>query len=887
MCLWNSQSIVNKMSSFQSFVYSSSLKIIAITETWLSDYVLNNELLPSNFNITRTDRATRGGGVMLAIHDSIPYCVISSPSNLEVLTVKLELKTPITLCVVYIPPLSAPSYHSDLLSYFDFLLTPNGKTVILGDFNFPDINWETLSGTSPHSNYFCDLIYKFNLNQFVSHPTHVKGNILDIVLSNDPDLIQNLTVDSSNSLPPSSDHFKVTFSLTISTPPMAKSKVSYFFNYSKADWPGLSSFLLDYDFTHLYSVCDLDSIWSHLQLIILEAASLYIPKIKTKSTPQPKWFTPEVRHHLNITHSLRKKFKMHPTTANGDKLSSAESHLLNLMSKAKSEYEDHLIASFAHNNSNIIFKYIKSLSKNSTFPPTMFLDSTPATSDSEKAELFNKYFHSVFANTTYVLPPTSDLPTPATTNTLSNIVISESDILEELTSLDPTKACGLDNIGPNLLKHCSIALATPLHHLFSMCIQQCSIPSEWKIHLISPIHKSGDKSSIKNYRPISLLSCTSKILERLIFNHTVHYLTRSIITDYQFGFLKNRSSVQQLLIFLDQIQSSRSATDAIYLDFKKAFDKVSHPELLLKLWSAGITGSLWKWFRAYLTNRQQVVSLSGHKSSLLPVVSGVPQGSILGPLLFAIYINDLPFSTCTSLTLLFADDTKCSTNIRSPSDSANLQNDITAISVWSKTWNMPFNEKKFVHLRFLPHLSPDSSPVYHINDTAIPSVNHHKDLGVILTSDLSFASHHQHIMSSAYKILGILRRSFSSASTSSKKKLYLSLVRSRLTYCSQVWHPFLLKDILAIEKVQQRATKYILNDYYSDYKSRLSTLHILPLMYILEINDIMFFIQSIKNPSTSFNIRNYISFSASNTRSSTHHKLRHSISSTNSNAIFT
>ena len=151
----------------------------------------------------------------------------------------------ITLCVAYLPPLSTPSYHLDLL------LTPNEKTVILGDFNFPDISWETLSGTSSQSNYFCDLIYKFNLNQSVSHPTHVKGNILDIVL----------TVDSSNSLP-LSDHFKITFSLTISTPPMAKSKASYI-SYSKADWPGLSSFLFNYNFTPIYSICDLDFIWSH------------------------------------------------------------------------------------------------------------------------------------------------------------------------------------------------------------------------------------------------------------------------------------------------------------------------------------------------------------------------------------------------------------------------------------------------------------------------------------------------------------------------------------------------------------------------------------------------------------------------------------------------
>ena len=250
--LWNSQSIVNKISSFQTLVYSSSFQIIAITETWLSDYILKNELLPSNFNIVRIDRATRGGGVIVAIHDSVPFCVVSSPSNLKILTVKIDLKTLITLCVVYLPPLSTPSYHSDLLSYFDQLLTPNKKTVILADFNFPDISWETLSENPPQSYSFCDLVYKFNLTQSVSHLTHIKGNIVHIVLINDPDLIQNLTVDSSNSLPPTSDHFKISFSSSISTPPMAKSETSYIFNYSKADWPGLSYFLLDYNFTSMY-----------------------------------------------------------------------------------------------------------------------------------------------------------------------------------------------------------------------------------------------------------------------------------------------------------------------------------------------------------------------------------------------------------------------------------------------------------------------------------------------------------------------------------------------------------------------------------------------------------------------------------------------------------
>lgn len=199
--------------------------------------------------------------------------------------------------------------------------------------------------------------------------------------------------------------------------------------------------------------------------------------------------------------------------------------------------------------------------------------------------------------------------TPATTNTLSNFEISESDILGSKRTRSP------QSLWPRQHRHCSIALTAPLHHLFSMCIRQ---QNNWKIHQISPIHKSGDKSSIENYRPISLLSCTSKILERLIFNHTTDFLTNPIITNYQFGFLKNRR----------------------------------------------------------------------------------------GALLFAIYITIYPSPHHYLQT---------TPNTLSLSDTAILQNDIKAIATWSELWNIPFNENKFIHLRFLPHLTPVPSPVYQHN----------------------------------------------------------------------------------------------------------------------------------------------------------------------------
>lgn len=222
-----------------------------------------------------------------------------------------------------------------------------------------------------------------------------------------------------------------------------------------------------------------------------------------------------------------------------------------------------------------------------------------------------------------------------------------------------------------LIKHCALALYLPLHRLFSVSMSKQSIPYEWKCHSITPIFKSGDKSLVKNYRPISLLCIMSKVLEHLIYSKISKFIiTNNILYHHQFSFHQHHSTTQQLLIFLSDIISALndyncSQCDVIYLDFKKAFDSVPHQELLMKLWRAGIMGTLWKWFREYLANRYQHVSINNCKSSTLPVVSGVPQGSILGPFLFFIYIND---SINHSKTFPFADDTKCLQPICSPQD---------------------------------------------------------------------------------------------------------------------------------------------------------------------------------------------------------------------------
>ena len=274
--LWNSRSLVNKLVNFQTFVYSSSYHIFAVTETWLSSFILNGELIPTGFTIYRQDRNSRGGGVMLVVRNSLPSRQLPSPPHLEVLSVELSVSLPVIISVVYIPPSSNPDYFSEILQYLASIAS-HPRSVIVGDFNLPDISWSTLTGHSPFSNALCDLAFRHNLLQLVDFPTHSKGNTLDLVFANSENLVFNLVPSSSDTL--CSDHSILSFNLsTTCSQNTSKACDSPTYDFKKTDFDGLLSFLLDVDFDPLLNSSDIELIWSNLKELILYSISLHTPQ---------------------------------------------------------------------------------------------------------------------------------------------------------------------------------------------------------------------------------------------------------------------------------------------------------------------------------------------------------------------------------------------------------------------------------------------------------------------------------------------------------------------------------------------------------------------------------------------------------------------------------
>ena len=499
--------------------------------------------------------------------------------------------------------------------------------------------------------------------------------------------------------------------------------------------------------------------------------------------------------------------------------------------RAKRDYEKKL-ARESKSNPKAFFKYANSKLKTRCAVPNLIQSNGTLTdNDRNKAEELNSYFKSVFTNEDLASIPAFE--NQSDDNSLEDIEINEAIVLKQLQNLKVNKSPGPDCLHPRLLKELSSELKGPLTILFQRSLGEGLLPRDWRDAHITPIYKKGKKEICGNYRPVSLTSIVCKMLERIIRGQAVTHL-KQLLSSCQHGFMEGRSCVTQLLDTIDlwsKVLDEGLSLDAVYLDFAKAFDTVPHERLLVKLKSYGINGKVLKWLRSFLSERRQRVVVNGQYSSWAPVNSGIPQGSVLGPLLFICYVNDMP-DIVHSAIRMFADDTKIFGLVNDTEDRDKLQMDLERLQCWADKWQLRFNATKckVMHLGN-SNMKYDYQMKENGNLVKLEASDCEKDLGVNVDKDLKFSKHAMIASNKANRIMGMIKRSFTRIDKEMFNCLFKSLVRPHLEYGNVVWSPWYQKDIQVIENVQRRACKAVTGLRDLDYEERLKELKLPSLVY--------------------------------------------------------
>ena len=386
-----------------------------------------------------------------------------------------------------------------------------------------------------------------------------------------------------------------------------------------------------------------------------------------------------------------------------------------------------------------------------------------------------------------------------------------------LQDIKTEKATGPDSIPNLVLKECAKEISPAITSIFQASLETGKLPTDWTNANISPIYKKGDKHTAENYRPVSLTSVTCKILEHIICSHLLKHTDKHrILSPLNHGFRAGHSCETQLLTTLEDFTKNfdkNIQTDIAILDFSKAFDTVPHRKLLEKMKKYGINGNILQWISSFLTTRKMKVVIDGFCSEEEKVTSGVPQGTVLGPILFLIHINDLPL-VVDSQVRLFADDCLLYRQINDISDQIKLQKDLKSLENWAEDWGMSFNAKKC----YIMSIKNKAPYFYKLKDHILETVTSIPYLGVTISDDLKWNQHVGSISKKASSTLGFMRRNLRSCPKECRKAAYFSLVRSKLEYAATVWDPYYQQDIDRLENIQRRAARFISNDYRSRHE---------------------------------------------------------------------
>ena len=834
----NSITSPGRLEELESFVNDNHIDILAVSEL-----KIDSTVHPSLYHLKKfhppivKPRTRRGGGTGIYVCKHLPFIRMSElETDFETVWVKVRVKDKlIIICSTYLPPHTPADKQSRYLHHLTDSVTQAHShspdmVAIMGDLNGG--NCWLATGAPKHSpiNSFESKLKStseaLGLTQLINTATRIQDgthNLRDLIFIDSPNVVTSSGILSSFS---NLDHFPIYFTVSLNCSVMNHhTNTVQVWDYVNTDIDKLIDFLSRTDWDAMTDT-DVDGATESLTNVLREAASRCIPVKEIRTRQDKLWVTAELRRHIRKRDRLFKLACTRQTEYDWNRWRAQRNLVTSTNRKLKQDHLKHKVKILLENKKDpfkyhTILKNITGLKRNTTIPPLLTENEVIISDNHLKAEAFNTYFCAQ-TNIHLTIEHHEDLieyqnTQPETPNHLDTMVFTPYEVLNVINSLDASKSCGPDRVPTRLLKMTAIYIAEPLSKIFNKSIATGTYPSIWKRAKVKPVFKGkGSPSDLKNYRPISLLPCLSKIFEKLIFKKIYeHITTHHLLTDNQSGYRPGHNTQLQLVYLTDKLYKSLDQSEdftVVYLDISRYFEKIWHNGLLAKCkYEFGIRGQVLRWLRSYIDGRSQFVHIDNKESLPSTLQAGVPQGSVLGPLLAIMYLNGLSKITSNHM-LHFADDSSlhCShTPVNIRAKELALQVDLDAIHNYGRRWAITFNANKTTQQTFSNRRNT-RAPSLSFGGQQIFPTDEHKHLGLTFSSDLRFKRHVNETLLKFNRALSPLYQIAQYIPRIVLLQIYTVYVQPHLDYCSAVYDGNLTTfDSKRLEKAQNRAARLI------------------------------------------------------------------------------